>query len=63
LQAEKAPAQERLPAWHGLEQEPPRKWLDRLAELERQGPHVEADERLAEFKRRFPDQRLPLGRE
>lgn len=61
LQAESA--LKRLPAWHGLEQEQPRKWLERLAELRRQKHTADADELLAEFKRRFPDHPLPSGLE
>jgi len=61
MQAEKAPARERLPVWHGLDREPAQKWFDRIAELKRQGRTAEAGELLAEFKRRFPDHRLPPG--
>jgi hypothetical protein len=50
-------------AWRGLEQEPPQKWLERLAELRKQGQTREADELLAEFKRRFPAHPLPVGTE
>jgi hypothetical protein len=51
------------PAWRGLEQEPPQKWLERLAELRKQQRTREADELLAEFKRRFPGHPLPAGTE
>jgi hypothetical protein len=51
------------PAWRGLEQEPPRKWLERLTELRKRERTREADELLAEFKRRFPDHPLPAGTE
>lgn len=61
MQAEQAPAMKRVPVWQGLEQEPPAKWLERLAELRRQDRTSEADELLAEIKRRFPDQPLPAG--
>lgn len=61
MQAEQAPAMKRPPVWHGLEQEPPQKWLERLAELKRQGRPGEAQELLAELKRRFPDYPLPSG--
>lgn len=63
MQAEKAPARERLPVWHGLDQEPAQKWFDRIAELKRQGRTAEAGQLLTEFKRRFPDHRLPPGLE
>lgn len=61
LQAEPLLAMKRAPVWHGLEQEPPGKWLERLAELRKKGRTGEADELLAEIKRRFPDQPLPTG--
>jgi hypothetical protein len=65
MQAERAKplAAKRPPVWHGLEQEPPQKWLERLAELKRQGRTSEANELLAELKRRFPDHPLPSGLE
>jgi hypothetical protein len=63
MRAEQAIAMKRLPAWHGLEQEPPQKWLERVAELKRQGRTGEANELLAELKRRFPDHPLPSGLE
>jgi len=52
--------QDRLPVWHGLEKEPPRKWLERIEELKRQGRAAEAEEMQSEFKRRFPEYPLPL---
>jgi hypothetical protein len=55
----KPPEQDRLPAWHGFEQEPPRKWLEKVEELKRQGRVAEAEEMLAEFKRRFPELAMP----
>lgn len=48
------------PAWQGYEKEPPQKWLERIAELRRQGETVAANEMVAEFKRRFPDHPLPV---
>jgi hypothetical protein len=63
MQAEQAFAVKRAPVWQGLEQEPPQKWLERLAELKRQGRTGEANELLAELKRRFPDYPLPSGLE
>ena len=56
-------ADKRPPVWRGLEQEPPQKWLERVAELRKQGRAGEADELLAELKRRFPDFPLPSGLE
>ena len=44
-----------------LAQEPetPEKWLERIAELRREGRHDEADKALAEFRQRHPDYRIP----
>jgi len=53
------PGQGKAPPWQGYEKEPPQKWLDRIAELRRQGETAVAGEMLAEFKRRFPDHPLP----
>ena len=52
-------ARERATAWRGYEKEPPQKWLERIAELRRLGETVLANEMVAEFKRRFPDQSVP----
>jgi hypothetical protein len=48
-------------AARGREQadEPPEKWLERIAELRRAGRHEEADKALAEFRKRHPDYRVP----
>lgn len=62
-QAAAAPASAQLPPWHGLEQEPPGKWLERVAELRQLGRTAAAEELLAEFKRRFPDHQVPPGLE
>lgn len=43
------------------ENQPPEKWLDKIAELRRQGRAAEADELLAEFKKRFLDYPLPAS--
>jgi hypothetical protein len=37
----------------------PETWLARIAELRKQGRTREADESLAEFKKRYPDYRIP----
>jgi hypothetical protein len=37
-----------------LDAQPPEKWLARIQELRREGRAAEAEELLAEFKRRFP---------
>jgi hypothetical protein len=55
----KSGARVRAPAWQGYEKEPPQKWLDRIAELRRQGETALAEEMVAEFKRRFPEHPLP----
>ena len=44
-----------VPVWRGLEEQPPEKWLDRLAEFKRDGRQADIDELLTEFRRRFPD--------
>jgi hypothetical protein len=38
--------------------ETPERWLDRIADLRRQGRHEEADKALADFRRRYPDYRI-----
>jgi hypothetical protein len=38
-----------------LADEPPERWLDKIAELRRGGKLIEADELLAAFKQRFPE--------
>lgn len=42
-------------------QEPPEKWLERIAQLRQQGRHDEADKALAEFRKRYPDYRIPAA--
>jgi len=37
----------------------PEQWLTQIAELRREGRDDEADRRFAEFRRRFPDYRIP----
>ena len=39
--------------------EPPEKMLERIAVLRRDGRHKEADDLYAEFRKRFPDYRIP----
>ena len=51
--------QDRPPVWQGFEKEPPEKWLQRIEELRVQGREPEAQEMLAEFRRRFPEHPLP----
>ena len=55
-----APAKS-VPLWQDLIREPPEKWIERITELRRAGKTVDADTLVAEFHRRFPDQRLPDG--
>ena len=38
-----------------LENQPPRRWLEKIEELRRAGRNAESDELLAEFKKRFPE--------
>lgn len=49
------PALKPVPPWRGLEDQPPEKWLERLADLRRDNRQADTDELLAEFRRRFPD--------
>lgn len=51
------------PVWEGYEEAPPRKWLERIAELKRQQRLAEAEAMLAEFKRRYPGYSLPAPAE
>ncbi len=39
--------------------EAPEAWLERIARLRRQGKHEEADKALAEFRKRYPDFKIP----
>lgn len=39
--------------------EPPEKWLERIAALRKEGKHEEADKALEEFRKRYPDYKLP----
>jgi hypothetical protein len=52
-----APAKSAL--WQDLVKAPPEKWVQRIAELRRDGQTADADALVAEFRRRFPDARLP----
>lgn len=36
----------------------PEEWLERIADMRKQGRDKEADEQFAEFKRRFPEFRI-----
>ncbi len=45
----------RAPAWRGLEDQAPEKWLERVTEFKRDGRLTEVDELMVEFRRRFPD--------
>ena len=42
-----------------VQTETPERELERIAELRRQGKHDEADKALAEFRKRYPDYRIP----
>ena len=39
----------------------PEKELERIAELRKQGKHDEADKALAEFRKRYPDFKIPAA--
>ena len=51
------------PVWRDYEAQPPEKWLERVAELHRSGRAREANEMLAEFRKRFPQHRVPAALE
>jgi len=42
-----------------LAQQSPEQWLLGIDDLKRQGRHEEADKQLAEFRKRYPDYRIP----
>ena len=52
-----APARSAL--WQDLVKEAPEKWIQRISELRRAGQTADADVLVVEFRRRFPDARLP----
>lgn len=56
-EAQRAPASASRPMAR-LAAEPPERWLERIAELRKQGKHDEADKALAEFRRTYPDYRI-----
>jgi hypothetical protein len=56
--AARAPIDPRPLGALGLD-EAPAPWLQRIAELRRQGKHEEADRELAEFRKRYPDYVIP----
>ena len=37
----------------------PEQWLQGIDDLKRQGRHDEAEKELAEFRKRYPDYRIP----
>ena len=41
--------------------ESPERWLERIVQLRKEGKHEEADGQLAEFRRRYPDHKIPEG--
>ena len=42
-----------------LDEEPPEKVLERIAELRKAGMHDEADKALEAFRKRYPEYKLP----
>jgi hypothetical protein len=44
-----------------LENEPPARWVERMLALRRQDRLQDSEGLLAEFKRRFPAERLPAS--
>jgi hypothetical protein len=45
--------------WQDLVEAPPELWIRRIAELRRIGKTADAEALVAEFRRRFPAERLP----
>ena len=56
-----APANRLSPLLKELENQPADRWIEKIETLRRGGRRSEADELLAEFKRRFPDHPLPAA--
>jgi hypothetical protein len=54
-----APAGPQAPAARLAKAESPERWLERIAELRSLGRDREADEALAEFRKRHPDYVIP----
>jgi len=42
-------------------QETPEAWLARIAQMRKQGRNREAEDNLAEFRKRYPDYRIPAA--
>lgn len=57
MRERKAEPQPRVQAFGAVDS--PERWLERIAELRSQGRDKEADESLVEFRKRFPDYRIP----
>jgi len=55
------PAAQKSALIREYENRTPEKWLEKIAELRRDGKTAEADEMLAEFKKRFPEHPLPAA--
>ena len=55
-QVQRSMQQATRPPWLSeMDNQPAEKWLERLAQFKREGRSAEADELMAEFRRRFPD--------
>jgi hypothetical protein len=39
----------------------PERWMERIVRLRKEGKHEEADRQLADFRKRYPDYRIPAG--
>ena len=42
--------------------EAPERWLERIAQMRKDGRNEEADKELAEFRKRYPDYAIPDGK-
>jgi hypothetical protein len=57
--AEAATADSQLGKMSRQAAEPAEKWLERIADLRKAGKHDEADRALEEFRRRYPQHKIP----
>jgi hypothetical protein len=60
-EAKQADTARLAPLLKELDAQPAEKWLEKIEALRRDGRKDDADDLLAEFKRRFPDYPLPAA--
>ncbi len=58
---EAAPLEPERPQAAGVAEakSPPERWLERIVQLRKEGRHEEADKQLAEFRRSYPEYKVP----